>query len=260
MAARSEGRRQVSEDDRQLPGLGQGPLGLFASGGYPLLVNVTAEHLREWLSDLRSRGNKPSTVNTRYRAAFAFFKWLIGEGERQDNPLARIEPPQVPETVQPYYTPDDVQRVFRALNGRRLKGVDATRTRTILLVLFDTGLRASELCALKTEDVHWDAQTSCVRLRAITSASSRSAPRRRRALMSYVRVRGKASPWLFSSLDRQRLATNALKLSLKRAFNAAKVEFKGIHSFRRAVRIEYNCVKGARRRTCLCSWAGGRPR
>jgi integrase len=69
----------------------------------------------------------------------------------------------VPETVQPYYTPEDVQRVLKALNGRRLKGVDATRTRTVLLVLFDTGLRASELCGLRTEDVNWDAQTIVVR-------------------------------------------------------------------------------------------------
>jgi hypothetical protein len=54
--------------------------------------------------------------------------------------------------------------------------------------------------------------------------------------MSYVRIRGKPSGWLFSSLDGQRLTTNALRLSLKRAFEAAGVDFKGIHSFRRASR------------------------
>jgi site-specific recombinase XerD len=43
----------------------------LAAGGYALITNVSAEHLREWLGDLRSRGNKPSTVNTRYRAANA---------------------------------------------------------------------------------------------------------------------------------------------------------------------------------------------
>jgi hypothetical protein len=39
-----------------------------------------------------------------------------------------------------------------------------------------------------------------------------------RALMAYIRVRGSSSAWLFAALDGQRLATNALKLSLKRAF------------------------------------------
>jgi site-specific recombinase XerD len=43
----------------------------LAAGGFPALTNVTTEHLREWLGALRSRGNKPSTVNRRYRAANA---------------------------------------------------------------------------------------------------------------------------------------------------------------------------------------------
>jgi integrase len=42
-------------------------------------------------------------------------------------------------------------------------GLDAARTKTILLVLFDSGVRASELCGLRTEDVNWDAQTIVVR-------------------------------------------------------------------------------------------------
>ena len=57
--------------------------------------------------------------------------------------------------------------------------------------------------------------------------------------MSYVRGRGVASPWLFCSLDGRRLTRNALKLSLKRAFDVAGVPFKGIHAFRRASGIEY---------------------
>ena len=95
-----------------------GLLSSFLAGGYPFLTKVSAEHLREWLNDLRSRGNKPSTVNTRYRAANAFFKWLISEGERQDNPLERIEPPHVPETVQPY-TP---ARTYNRSSKRSMAG------------------------------------------------------------------------------------------------------------------------------------------
>jgi integrase len=56
--------------------------------------------------------------------------------------------------------------------------------------------------------------------------------------MSDLRVRGGKAPWLFTSLD-QRLTTNALKLSLKRAFEGVALEFKGIHAFRRASGIAY---------------------
>jgi site-specific recombinase XerD len=218
-----------------------GQLAAFlARGNFPLLAAVNAEHLREWLGELRERGNRPATVSTRYHAANTFFNWLVAEGERTDNPLSRIGPPRVPETVQPYYSADDVQRVLKGLQGRRLKGLDAVRTKTILLVLFDTGLRAGELCSLRTADVDWDAQTIVVRetkgsnQRVVSIGTACT-----RALMAYIRVRGTSSAWLFATLDGQRLTTNALKLSLKRAFAAAGVEFKGVHAFRRASGIEY---------------------
>lgn len=164
-------------------------------GGFPSLTEATAEHVREWLNELRNRGNKAATVNTRYRGVHAFYKWLVEEGEVRENPLARIQPPQVPETVQPYYTPEDLQLVLRSLRGRRLRGIDATRTRAAILVLFDTGLRASKLCSLRLEDLNWDAQSVLVR--------------------------------------------HPLELALRRAFELAGVEFKGIHAFRRASGIEY---------------------
>src|SRR3990170_8037676 len=209
-------------------------------GGFPPLTEATAEHVREWLSELRNRGNKPATVNTRYRGVHAFYKWLVEEGEVRENPLARIQPPQVPETVQPYYTPEDLQLVLKSLRGRLLRGIDAARTRAAILVLFDSGLRASELCSLRLEDVNWDAQTAVVRQpkggneRVVSLGTTAM-----RSLMSYLRLSGSRSPWLFSSLDGSRLTKNALKLALGRAFDLAGAEFKGIHAFRRASGIEY---------------------
>ena len=106
------------------------------TGGFPSLSEATAEHVREWLNELRNRGNKPATVNTRYRGVHAFYKWLVEEGELRENPLTRIQPPRVPETVQPYYTPEELQLVLKSLRGRRLRGIDAARTRASVLVLF----------------------------------------------------------------------------------------------------------------------------
>ncbi|MDP2948943.1 MAG: tyrosine-type recombinase/integrase, partial [Chloroflexota bacterium] len=203
-------------------------------GGFPSLTQATAEHLREWFNALRERGNKPATVNTRYRGVHAFYKWLLKEGEVRENPLTRIEPPQVPETVQPYYKPEELQLVLKSLRGRRLRGIDAARSRAILLVLFDTGLRASELCALRVEDVDWEAQT--IVIREAKGGSQRTVSlgtTAMRSVMSYLRLRAMDSQWLLATLDGNRLTKNALKLALCRAFDAAGVQFKGIHAFRR---------------------------
>ena len=76
----------------------------------------------------------------------AFYKWLRAEGEVTENPVDRISPPRVPESIQPHYTAEDIERVLKALRGRRSRGLDAARSRAIVLVLYDTGVRASELC------------------------------------------------------------------------------------------------------------------
>lgn len=209
-------------------------------GGHPSVTETTAEHLREWLNELRARGNKPATVNTRYRAANAFYNWLLREGEVGANPLAFIEPPRVPEAIQPYYTPDEIQAVLKSLRSRRLRGVDAARTKALVLVLFDTGLRATEACSLEISDINWDAQTIAVRIakggdQRIVSLGLAST----RATISYLRVRGADSRWLFATLDGERLTKNALKLALRRAFEAAGLPFKGVHSFRRSSGIAY---------------------
>jgi integrase len=107
-------------------------------------------------------------------------------------------------------------------------------------VLFDTGLRASEVCGLRTEDVDWDNQTITVkhakggnhRLVSLGTTATR-------AVLAYLRVRGVNSPWLVATLDGDRLTRNALKLVLRRSFGAAGVEFKGIHAFRRVRRNQY---------------------
>ncbi len=46
----------------------------LAAGGFPPLALATAEHLREWLNAMRDKGNKPATVNTRYRAVHRFYE------------------------------------------------------------------------------------------------------------------------------------------------------------------------------------------
>ena len=41
------------------------------AGSFPPVAVASAEHLREWFNALRERGNKPATVNTRYRGVHA---------------------------------------------------------------------------------------------------------------------------------------------------------------------------------------------
>ena len=74
------------------------------------------DHVRHWLTSLHQKGNKPAAVHVRYRSVNCFFK--CGLEKRQDNQVDYIDPLRVPHTMQPFYEPDDVEAVLKAI-GRK---------------------------------------------------------------------------------------------------------------------------------------------
>jgi integrase/recombinase XerD len=90
------------------------------------------------------RKARPSTVQTYYRDIRAFLNFCVQEGLLDENPMRNIKPPRVPcDQVQPF-TAEQVQSLLDAA----VKTSVPERNRTILLLLADTGLCASELCGL----------------------------------------------------------------------------------------------------------------
>jgi site-specific recombinase XerD len=206
--------------------------------GMPALPDLTAEHIREFLSGIRERGCKPNTILNRHRALSRFYGWLVAEGEVHENPLARIGPVAVPTEIQPHYTAEEVERILRACDTHRLDGL---RDKALVWVLYDSGLRAAEACGLRVEDLDWKEQ----RLR-VTKAKGGDwrlvglGDRAMEALARYLRRRRGDSVWLFPSMrGGAPLTVDGLRGLLTRAFDRAGVAFKGAHGFRRASAMAY---------------------
>ena len=126
-------------------------------GGLPPLIALDRDHLRAWLLQLRKNGNKPATISVRYRAVNTFYKWCVREGEREDNPLDWVDPPRIPDQVQPWYSPLEIERLLKGIG--KSKSGNGLRDAAIILTLYDSGLRASELASLKMGDVEWRRRT-----------------------------------------------------------------------------------------------------
>jgi site-specific recombinase XerD len=236
LALRAEGktpktRRTYQEAIEQLTAFAQGR-------GMPALPQLTAEHIREFLVSIRDRGCKPNTVLNRHRGLSRFYGWLVKEGELRENPVARIEPPNVPTEIQPHYTPEDVERVLQACDTRRLDGL---RDKALLWLLYDTGLRAAELCGLRTADLDWQEQRIKVtRAKGGDERLVGIGDRAMEALSRYLRRRRGDSEWLFPSMrGGAALTVDGLRGLLIRAFERAGVPFKGAHGFRRASAMAY---------------------
>ena len=128
----------------------------LAEQGMPTQVDrVTRKHVESFIEVLLGKW-KPATANNRYRGLQAYFKWLLDEGEIKSSPMARMKPPQVPESPPDVLTLDDLQKLLKACEGRSF---DQRRDAAIIRMLLDTGLRRSEMAGLTLGDVDLDQQT-----------------------------------------------------------------------------------------------------
>jgi integrase/recombinase XerC len=112
----------------------------------------SAEIIDMFLADQHAAGLSPSTVHARYRALRALLRFL--EKRRRlphdQNPIHIVEAPTVPKQVRRYVTVADLEILLAAITGQ--SWLDH-RDRVMLLILFYSGLRVTELCDLHVQDV-----------------------------------------------------------------------------------------------------------
>lgn len=116
-------------------------------------------NVRHWLNSLNQKGNKPATISVRYRSANRFFGWCVAEEERTDNPVDRVDPPKIPDTIQAYYQPNEVEKVLKAIGRATAHDL---RDSAMIMVLYDSGVRTAELGGMKAEDLDWRDRTILV--------------------------------------------------------------------------------------------------
>ena len=124
--------------------------GFLERAGMPQAVGALArEHCEAFLAWM-GQNYRPASVRNRHCGLRMFFAWCLEEGEVTDSPMRHVPPTPIPETPPPLLTDEQVTDLFRACEG---PGFDERRDLAILRVLFDSGLRLSELAGLRLEDI-----------------------------------------------------------------------------------------------------------
>jgi site-specific recombinase XerD len=125
----------------------------LAARGMPRSVAaIRREHVEAFVEDQLTR-LKPASAANRYRSLQQFFRWLVDEGEVRESPMARMRPPTIPETPPPVIPEDHVRRLLAVTKG---PAPEERRDRAIIMLLFDTGVRLSEIAGLLVADVEFD--------------------------------------------------------------------------------------------------------
>jgi site-specific recombinase XerD len=98
----------------------------------------------------QDRGLSGHTINCYLRSLRIFFSWLVSEGIIGTNPFDRVKIPRPPRKIIPTFTDSQIQQLLNAIDTKTPEGY---RDCTITLTLLDTGMRVSELCHLKLDNV-----------------------------------------------------------------------------------------------------------
>jgi site-specific recombinase XerD len=140
-------------------------------GDAPKLPELNLANARAFVAELQDRntryddhpitptqrgGLSPFTIHGYVRAIKAFASWLHEEGFTSANPLKRLKRPKLPKPVIEILTDAEIERLLSSVNPRTVLGL---RLLTILLLLLDTGIRASELLGLHLDEIDWDNDT-----------------------------------------------------------------------------------------------------
>jgi integrase/recombinase XerD len=171
------------------------------------LSNATADDIQAYFQDLSMRGLSAATASRRRSAARQFYRFVMGEGWRADDPAGGVDAPRRGRPLPKVLTRDEARRLIEAASAR--DGATGARLGAMVELLYASGLRISELVALPLAPFTREAAYLIVtgkggkdRL-APLSESARSAVRDYLPFRPSFLPKGvKTSPWLFPSRAR----------------------------------------------------------
>ncbi len=176
----------------------------FLAGRGRDLATASAEDVEAYFAALGARGLSPSTAARRRSAVRQFYRFVLGEGWRPDDPSRRVDAPKKGRPLPKVLSREEVAALIAAAGAR--SGVQGVRLHCMIELIYASGLRISELLALPLTALARDPAYLMVtgkggkdRLAPLNDAA-------RTAVKAYLEARpallpkgSKANPWLFCS-------------------------------------------------------------
>lgn len=119
---------------------------------------ITHRDIRSWSMHLLENGIMARSVNRKLSALAAFFVFLQKNGTLLHNPVDKVPRPK---TVKKLPVFADEKAMDRLMDKNLLfpDGYEGLRDYTLILLLYQTGIRRAELRGLKTDDIDFSRKT-----------------------------------------------------------------------------------------------------
>lgn len=113
------------------------------------LLLLETEQLRSFVAAEHRRGLSPKSLQRRLSACRSFYQWLLRHGRIAASPAAATRAPKAPRKLPQVLDADEATRLVEVPTDVPL----GLRDRALLELFYSSGLRLSELCALRWWDL-----------------------------------------------------------------------------------------------------------
>ena len=114
--------------------------------------SIDSDIIRDWMESMMDKGDMASTVNNCLSAVRSFFRFALSRGLVARDPAHNMKGPKKQKPLPQFVREDEMDRLIDQpeMWGESYREF---RARTIIILLYETGIRLSELLGLNDADV-----------------------------------------------------------------------------------------------------------
>lgn len=158
---------------------------------------------------LTFKNNSPKTVARRMAAVRSFYKWLKKNDEIKEDPCSKLETPKMPKKLPKYLTDAEVRQV--------IDKIKSFRNKTIVMLLYSSGIRISELWSLNRDTIDFETKKMRVTGKGNKERTCFINNETKEMLLKYLESRTDNNQALFVTRDGKRLGRREIQKFVRKA-------------------------------------------
>lgn len=113
------------------------------------------KHTKLFFRNLSKKKFSPRTIKRKFSSLSSYFNFLLDRRIIKNNPLNGVFTPKIPKILPEILTIEEINNIFLAAESSKNE-ILSLRDRCILEMLYSSGLRVSEVCELRINNIQFD--------------------------------------------------------------------------------------------------------
>lgn len=114
------------------------------------LEEITYNDTRLYLTQLHKRNYSRKTISRKISSLRSFFKFLVREEKLNENPFSLVSLPKREQKIPQFLYEEEIEKLFSISDCTTPLG---QRNQALIEILYGTGIRVSECCAIRLSDI-----------------------------------------------------------------------------------------------------------